>query len=97
MNQMKDMKKKQLYTKKMTAFVFILILALFSFLNLVNGDKEFSERENRILEQKPKMTWSELESGRFMEHYETYLSDQFMGRNFWVSVKTNIEYLAGKR
>ena len=45
MNQMKDMKKKQLYTKKMTAFVFILILALFSFLNLVNGDKEFSKRE----------------------------------------------------
>lgn len=40
---------------------------------------------------------SGIESGRFMDQFESYKSDQFAGRDFWVSVKTNIDLLMGKR
>lgn len=32
-----------------------------------------------------------------MEQYESYVSDQFTGRDFWVSLKSNLDLLSGKR
>ena len=97
MKQTKETKKRKFHSRKIISLLFIGMLAVICFFNLVKRDKVFSERENRMLEQKPAFSLSEIENGRFMERYETYLSDQFVGRNFWVSVKTKIEYLAGKR
>lgn len=90
-------KKRQLNSKRSAAFLFIGILSFIILVDLIVGDTEFSEKENRMLEQKPVLTWSSVQSGRFMEKYEAYRTDQFAGRNLWVSLKTYVELLMGKR
>ena len=47
--------------------MFLGILLVVCALNLVWPDREFSESENRILEQRPEFSLSGVESGRFME------------------------------
>lgn len=79
------------------AKMFLGVLLVICLLNLVWPDAEFSETENRMLAQKPSLTLSGIESGRFMEQYESYQSDQMVGRNLWVQLKTRMDLLLGKR
>lgn len=83
--------------RQMAAVMFGSIVAFICLVNLITRDKPFSEKENRMLEQKPKVTVAGIENGRFMDQYESYKSDQFAGRNLWVSLKTNVDLLLGKR
>ena len=73
------------------------MLGIICVVNVATGDRKFSEKENRALEQRPQLTLSGIESGRWMEQYESYVSDQFTGRDFWVSLKSNLDLLSGKR
>lgn len=91
------MKKRQISVNRAAALLFIGMLAVVCIFNFITRDKEFSDKENRVLEQKPRLTASGIESGRFMDQYESYKSDQFAGRNLWVSLKTNMDLLIGKR
>lgn len=59
--------------------------------------KDFSDRENRALQQFPKLTVSSAVSGEFEKKYETYLSDQFPGRDGWIRVKAETELAMGKQ
>lgn len=79
------------------ARMFLILLFLICLLNIVWPSREFSEKENRMLEQKPELTLSGIESGRFMEQYESYQSDQIAGRDLWVQLKTRVDLLMGKR
>lgn len=90
-------RKREEQRHKVIALVFIVMMVIFCGVNLATGDREFSSKENRALEQKPKLTVSGIESGRWMNQYESYVSDQFAGRDFWVSLKSRIDLLAGKR
>ena len=90
-------KRREQQRNKVTGLIFIIMMVFFCGVNLVSGDREFSFRENRSLEQKPKLTLSGIESGRWMKQYETYVSDQFAGRDFWVSFKSSVDLIAGKR
>ena len=62
--------------------------------------KARSESENRALAQKPKFTLARLfakeDKEKFTTKYEAYLTDQFIGRDTWISVKTRTELLLGK-
>jgi len=89
--------KRKLHRRKLAALLFLMMLGIICLLNLVSGDKEYSEKENRMLQQRPQFTLAGIESGRLMEQYESYLSDQFVGRNFWVSLKTRMDLLEGRR
>lgn len=44
---------------------------------------DYSSTEKRYLEQFPEFSFETLFSGEFTENFETYLADQFYGRNFW--------------
>lgn len=77
--------------------LFLVMLGVICLVNLFSKDKEYSEKENRMLQQKPEISLYGIESGRWMKEYESYRSDQFVGRNFWVSLKTKVDLLAGKR
>ncbi len=92
----KDRRKKRNRNVWM-AKMFLGVLLVICLLNLVWPDAEFSETENRMLAQKPSLTLSGIESGRFMEQYESYQSDQMVGRNLWVQLKTRMDLLLGKR
>ncbi len=72
----------------------ILILGLFS---LLAKDKEYSADENRYLATAPKLTFSSLADGKFMEDTESWLSDQFFLRSLWVKTKTKTDLFFGKR
>ncbi|OKZ35987.1 DHHW family protein [Eshraghiella crossota] len=60
-------------------------------------DVKFSEKENRNLASVPKLTWSSITGGRFMDDFETYLTDQFPLRNLCVSIKTAVLRGTGRR
>lgn len=83
--------------ERMIAILFLGVIAVICLINFATKDKEFSAKENRMLQQKPVLSLSSLESGRWMEQYETYVSDQFAGRDFWVTLKTRVDLLSGKR
>ena len=57
---------------------------------------EFSETENRYLGQMPKLTTVKLLDGSFMKDYETFITDQFPKRSFFMGVKTAAERLRGR-
>ena len=76
------------------AAVFLLLIFGFAIATVLKPSNERSETENRLLEQKPVLTWNALISGKFSEDYEAYLSDQFVGRDGWISLKTVFERAA---
>ena len=82
---------------KVIALLFIVMMVIFCVVNIATPDREFSAKENRALEQRPGLTISGIESGRWMKQYESYVSDQFAGRDFWVALKSRIDLIAGKR
>ena len=60
-------------------------------------DQEFSELENRYLQQTPKLSWQAVREGKFMSDAEDYVSDHLLGRDLWVSMKSWCERLTGKQ
>lgn len=97
MEEKRQNRRKRQNRKIQMAKMFLGILLAVCVLNLVWPDREFSESENRMLEQRPEFSLSGVESGRFMEQYETYQADQIAGRNLWVQLKTHADLLMGKR
>jgi len=51
---------------------------------LVRSDRASSSLEQRTLAQRPTVAWVDLVTGEFGRNVETYLSDQFLGRDTWV-------------
>ena len=66
--------KKQI--QAVCAFLFLGVLILSCGVNLIHKDRQMSEKEMRMLAQKPEISLSGIASGRFMEQYEEYVSDQ---------------------
>ncbi|MBW8351234.1 hypothetical protein K0H71_17575 [Bacillus sp. IITD106] len=72
---------------KIIVCMFISFLAIVGVLNLMSDDIVFSEEENRILEQKPTLSLKNVLSGKFMDRYEAYISDQFAWKKNWLRIK----------
>lgn len=77
--------------------VFLSLTLVFSIWNLLRPTRSFSENENRYLAQFPEVTAEAVLDGEFSEEYETYLADQFPLRDSWISLKTRMELLIGKK
>ncbi|MCI9415107.1 MAG: hypothetical protein HFJ79_08050 [Clostridiales bacterium] len=67
---------------------FIAALAVTTGANLLTPSRDYSETENRYLQQMPAFTSDNLFSGRFTKDFDTYASDQFWNRDGWVGMKT---------
>lgn len=67
--------------------IFLAFIGLFFVINLIKPDRDFSEQENRYLQQRPEFTFSDLASGKFTSAYEKYITDQFALRDEWISLK----------
>ena len=81
----------------LSAFLLLFCLMAMMIANGIKKDSEFSPAENRMLTQKPEMSWREIENGDFMADYESYVSDQFIGRDWWISLKLSVDRLLGKK
>ena len=76
---------------------FIMCLLFFFIANLVYPTQKTSKSENRSLTQRPKLSLSSVASGSFMKQYESYQADQFIGRDFFRTLKVKIDSLGGKK
>lgn len=65
--------------------------------DFLTEDRFFSETENRILASKPKFSVKEFFSGEYTDKYDTYVTDQFVGRDRWIQVKTQADILLQKK
>ena len=87
-------------SKKYCIFIsalFCAFIGLFLVANAATPSREFSEMENRNLEQMPKLSVDSLLSGQFMKDFETYTTDQFVGRDLWIALKSSSERILGKQ
>ncbi len=81
----------------LTIGILFAILLVFGVVSWLKPTGSFSETENRILSPKPSISGDALFSGEYAEAYETYLSDQFVGREKWVGIKTWTDILLQKK
>ena len=75
---------------------FAVLLAGFTAANYFHKDTAFSDTENRMLQQKPVFSWTDLADGRFMGNFEKYQTDQFIFRREWIRLQTAADRLLGK-
>ena len=88
-----DEKRNALLTVGLVcAVLFVLGVA-----DLCNSDRVYSESENRVLASRPVFSWESLLSGEYGDAYEEYMSDQFIGRDKWVGIKTRADILFRKK
>ncbi|MCL2498498.1 MAG: DHHW family protein [Symbiobacteriaceae bacterium] len=82
---------------KETVILFIVLMALLPFLVLAGPAVEFSDMENRVLQQWPTFTRESLLSARYMVEVGEYAQDQFWQRAWWVRLKNGTDRLLGRR
>lgn len=63
--------------------LFVGFIFTFCILFIVMPKSDYSSTEKRKLEQFPEFSLETLFNGEFTKNFETYLADQFYGRNFW--------------
>ena len=76
-------------------FTAIFLIFAITLANIILPDKDLSEKENRMLSQFPELSAANLFDGRFMSHSESYLADQFMFRDLWISIRSRFQLLMG--
>lgn len=73
---------------KIVTTFFCLLLVGAAALSLALPDRYYSESEKRLLTQREELKLEEYGSGKFQSTLDQYLTDQFPGRNGWISLKT---------
>lgn len=79
-----------------TTLLFTLYIGVFFILQIILPSSSFSEYENRNLKASPEFNSNDFFSGEFTKDLDTYITDQFPYRNFWVSLKSSSEWALGK-
>jgi len=82
---------------KIFFWVFVVVWGSLAVWNVFTPVKEFSESENRVLQSFPEFSVDTLLDGKYIDDVNTFLNDQFAGREYWVSGQTLMEYGLGKR
>lgn len=70
---------------------FFLLLSGFAMAEICLPDKEISKSERRYYEQMPELSQKAVMDGSYMQKLEKYLLDQFVGRDIFRIVKTELE------
>lgn len=97
---MSEKGKKERINKKNYKNVMLMFFAfvfIFTIIGHFAPDKSFSDVENRVLQDRPEISLNGIKTTEYMKNLESYVSDQFLGRNFWIRLKTKMELLAGKK
>lgn len=75
--------------------VFLLWIFGCGIFSLIAKDRAFSEMENRYLKTVPTFHWNTLMDGSLEEDIETYLSDQFIGKDMFMELYQAVNYSLG--
>lgn len=79
------------------AVVFVLIIFPLGLYNLLKGDREYSELENRKLQERPKLRFTDAWSGEYFKDYESYIKDQFAFKDEITSSYVQFNFYGLKR
>ncbi|SHN59152.1 DHHW protein [Desulfitobacterium chlororespirans DSM 11544] len=71
----------------MLPFVLMLVMLI---MHLALPDKTFSKEERRYLAQWPVFHIEEVIDGSYGSKVESYFSDQFPFRNFWIQIEERL-------
>ncbi|MBP1996736.1 hypothetical protein J2Z66_008384 [Paenibacillus eucommiae] len=91
------MKKFDQVYYRALAILLLMFTGAVLVVNCLTPSKVFSESENRMLQKLPKFSLETLVSGKFTSEFESYLSDQFMERDFWIALKSDADQGMGKK
>lgn len=92
-----DNRKRRGRIESLIGKIFLLSLFLVLLVNIIAPDREQSDQENRMLDTMPKLSFTGVLNGDFMEQWESYMSDQFAGRNLLRGLKVKLDRLGGSR
>lgn len=75
------------------AMIALILIPLYmlTVLNFVRPVRAVSEDENRTLQQLPSFSWESLANGHLTRSFETFYSDQFPFRSFFINVSKTLE------
>ncbi len=88
-----DEKKNAIFTICLLA----AILFIFTAADFFNGERLYLEMENRLLALKPEPERESILRGEYSDAYEEYVSDQFVGRDKWVELRTRADIFLQKK
>ncbi len=82
--------------KRLPGVIFMVLLLGLAGKEALSHQRTYSPVEKRELQTRPKISITKVLDGRFQKKYESYLRDQFPGRDHWVSFQTDMELFMGK-
>ncbi len=86
--------------KKLLKYPLVLIfmgfILVFSILDSLYPEREFSELENEPLATMPDFSLTELINNEYTPKFEEYVNDQFVFRDGWIDIKSRLEFLLTK-
>lgn len=92
----KKRKKNKYWYEFILSTVFVAFILYVAIINHFKSDDEISILENRTLKQMPEFSEENVIDGDFTSEYESYVSDQFIGRDSWIKLKAKIDVMCGK-
>ena len=78
---------------KIIIITFLVFIFGLSLVNVITEDREISESENRPLQQLPSFSFERLISGKYTQQFDQYMMDQFVLKDAWVGLKSDVERL----
>lgn len=82
--------------KRLPGVIFMVLLLGLAGKEALSHQRTYSPVEKRELQTRPEISITKVLDGRFQKKYESYLRDQFPGRDQWVSFQTDMELFMGK-
>ena len=82
--------------KRLPGVIFMVLLLGLAGKGALSHQRTYSPVEKRELQTRPEISITKVLDGRFQRKYESYLRDQFPGRDHWVSFQTDMELFMGK-
>ena len=82
--------------KRLPGVIFMVLLLGLAGKEALSHQRTYSPVEKRELQTRPEISITKVLDGRLQKKYESYLRDQFPGRDHWVSFQTDMELFMGK-
>ena len=89
--------KKKAYFYDLLTRIFLGAVAVIFVVNLIVPARKFSPDENRNLAQMPKISAASFANGDFFRDFNSYESDQFVGRDIWMNIRSLGTMILGNR
>lgn len=76
--------------------LFLTAMPILTLIFMPTEEKPFSENENRYLSEFPDLSMESYKNKKFMDGFDTWLSDRFFGREKWIVIKNTVDKALGK-